>query len=354
MSKRVTAQDVAEKAGVSPTTVSFVLNGVHEMRIAEDTRNRVLQVAKELDYHPNSSAQKMARGRTNVIGLILRQDPEKAYADLFLPQVMQGVNSIARPAGYQILFSPLPPDDTGEEFSRLIQEKHVDGLIVSGPMDKDCELDTLSKNGANIILIGRLCNSSVPFVDINNQEAAGKVVSHLIEMGHRRIAFISNAPPIYASCRDRLAGYRQVLNQNGIKSDENLIFFADYTPESGYNAAQSMLSLNPLPTAVFVASDTVALGVVHALNERNIHIPQQMAVIGFDDIPISKFLNPPLSTVHSPAFSLGQSAASMLIQQLVEGRLLQEQVILHSRLIVRESSNKTYNHMIKEVIDREN
>ena len=108
MIKRVTAQDVAQAAGVSPTTVSFVLNNIEGMRISKETRNRVLEAAKELDYHPDSSAQKMARGKTSVIGLILRQNPEKAYADLFLPDVMQGISSVIRENGYQMLFIPLP------------------------------------------------------------------------------------------------------------------------------------------------------------------------------------------------------------------------------------------------------
>lgn len=341
MNKRITAQDVAEKAGVSPTTVSFVLNNVEGMRITDETRRKVLQAAEELDYHPNSSAQKMARGRTDVIGLILRQDPEKAYADLFLPSVMQGVNSIVRPGGYQILFIPLPPEDTGRDFTRLIQERHVDGLIISGPTDNDLELNDLYQKNAKIVLIGKLHGSNVPYVDIDNKEAAAKAVEHLISLGHQRIAFISNAPLIYASSRDRLEGYRSALNKNNLDADEKKVFFADYTPESGYEATKLLLTQNVHPTAIFVASDTVALGVLHALNEENIQIPEEMAVIGFDDIPISKFLNPPLSTVHSPAYSLGQAAASMLIQQLNEGTPLQDQVILHTRLIVRESSKKS-------------
>lgn len=338
MNKRVTVQDVAERAGVSTTTVSFVLNDVQGTRITQLTRERVLQAAQALDYHPNSSAQKMARGKTDVIGFILRQDPEKAYADLFLPQVMQGVNSIARPAGYQMLFIPLPPEDAGKDFSRLIQERHVDGLIVSGPTDDDRELEILCRQGANIILIGQLKDSSIPFVDIDNHKAAEKAVNHLVETGRRRIAFISNAPLYYSASRERLKGYQSALNQNQIDPDDTLVFLADYTPESGYAAAQKLLSVTPLPTAIFVASDTVALGVMHALSERNLRVPEDIALIGFDDIPISKFLNPALSTIHSPAYSLGQAAASMLVQQLGDGNPLQDQVILHTRLIVRESS----------------
>lgn len=338
MTKRITAQDVAEKAGVSNTTVSFVLNHVMGPRISEETRERVLKVASELNYHPNASAQKMARGRTNVIGLILRQDPEKAYADLFLPSVMQGVSSIARPSGYQILFIPLPPDASGHEFNQLIQERHVDGLIVSGPTDEDTELEGLCSDGGNVVLIGRLLGSKVPFVDINNVEAAAKAVNHLTDQGHKRIGFISNASLKYSSSRERESGYRMVLNQRGIDFDSSIAKYGDFTPESGYQAMKEILDGSDPPSAVFVGSDTVAIGVIHALHENHIRIPNDMAVVGFDDIPISKFLNPPLSTVHSPAYSLGQAAASMLIQQLAEGTPVQDEVILHTRLVIRVSS----------------
>jgi LacI family transcriptional regulator len=339
MAKRITAQNVAEKAGVSITTVSFVLNNVIGPKISEETRERVLNAARELDYHPNASAQKMARGRTNVIGLILRQDPEKAYADLFLPSVMQGVSSIARPSGYQILFIPLPPDASGREFNQLIQERHVDGLIVSGPTDDDTELEGLCGDGGNVVLIGKLLGSRVPFVDINNVEAAAKAVNHLANLGHKRIGFISNAPLKYYSSRERESGYRMALNQNEIDFDSSIVKYGDFTPESGYQAIQEILNISDRPTAVFVASDTVAIGAIHALHENQLKIPEDMAVVGFDDIPISKFLNPPLSTVHSPAYSLGQAAASMLIQQLTEGTPIQEEVILHTQLVIRESSD---------------
>lgn len=340
MIKRVTAQDVAERAGVSSTTVSFVMNKVQGMRIMDETRQRVLKAAQELNFHPNSSAQKTARGRTNVIGLVLRQDPEKAYSDLFLPQVMQGINSVTKPAGYQILFTPLPPEDGDKDFHRLIQERHVDGLIVSGPTEDDLELNELFENGAKIVLMGNLRNSKVPLVDIDNQKAAEKAVTHLVDLGHKRVAFISNAPLNYSSSRDRLEGYKDTLINKQISFDENLVFIADRTPESGAKAMKLLLSLEELPTAVFIASDTVALGCMHVLHENKINIPDEMAVIGFDDIPLSEFLNPPLSTIHLPAYSLGQTAASMLIQQITEELPQQNQVMLQTRLVIRESSGK--------------
>ncbi len=340
MKKNSTVLDVANKAGVSPTTVSFVLNKVDRMRIPDQTRQRVLQAAEELNYHPNSSAQKMARGKTNVIGLVIRQNPEKAYADLFLPQVMQGINSVTRRAGYNILLIPLPPEEDGGEFSRLIRERHVDGLLISGPTEDDLELNNLFKEGAKIVLIGALKDSVIPMVDIDNRKAAYEAVTHLLDFNHKQIAFISNAPFNYLSSQDRLAGYKEALESRGILINEEFIFMADRTPESGYLAMKSLLSQNKIPSAVFIASDTVALGALHALHEANIKIPDDMAVIGFDDIPLSEFINPPLSTVHLPAYSLGQASASLLIQQLTEQIPQREQIFLKTRLVIRSTSGK--------------
>lgn len=343
MIKRVTAQDVATAAGVSPTTVSFVLNNVEGMRISKETRDRVLEAAKSLNYHPDSSAQKMARGKTSVIGLVLRQNPEKAYADLFLPDVMHGISSVARENGYQLLFIPLPPEEKDKTYSKLINERHVDGLIVSGPTEDDQDLTNAYNNGAKIVLMSKVPGSNIPYIDIDNQKGAENAVNHLVRLGHKHIAAISNAPLNYSSSKDRIAGYKNVLRKNNLPVDEELILTGDYTPESGYEAMQTLLKRNPLPTAVFIASDTVALGALNALYENNISVPDDIAIVGFDDIALAQYVIPPLTTVHLPAYSIGLGAASMIIQQLNNDFKESREIILQTRLIVRESSGKRIN-----------
>lgn len=338
MIKRVTAQDVANAAGVSPTTVSFVLNHIEGMRISKDTRNRVLEAAKTLNYHPNSSAQKMARGKTSVIGLILRQNPEKAYADLFLPDVMQGISSVIRENGYQMLFIPLPPEDNNKSYTKLINERHVDGLIVSGPTEDDYELVDVFNQGAKIVMMGKIRGSNIPFIDIDNQKSAETAVSHLVSLGHERIAIITNAPLGYDSSNDRFKGYKKILAKNKLPFDEKLVFYGDRTPESGYFAMKSLLCLDPLPSAVFIASDTVALGALNILFEKGINVPDDLAIVGFDDIALARYVIPPLTTVHLPAYSLGLGAASMLIQQINNNYVEGKEIFLQTRLIVRQSS----------------
>ena len=343
MIKRVTAQDVAKAAGVSPTTVSFVLNNVEGMRISAETCKRVLEAAKSLNYHPDSSAQKMARGKTSVIGLILRQNPEKAYADLFLPDVMQGISSVIRENDYQMMFIPLPPEEKDKTYLKLINERHVDGLIVSGPTEDDEDLIEAFNDGAKIVLMSKVSGSNIPFIDIDNQKSAAIAVEHLIGLGHKRIAVISNAPSNYSSGKERVAGYKNVLRKHNLPIDEDMILYGDRTPESGYLAMKVLLKRNPLPTAVFIASDTVALGALNALYENNIRVPDDIAIVGFDDIALAQYVNPPLTTVHLPAYSIGLGAASMLIQQLNNNFKESREIILPTRLVVRKSSGKKIN-----------
>jgi LacI family transcriptional regulator len=340
MIKRITAQDVAKAAGVSPTTVSFVLNNIEGMRISKETRDRVLEVAKSLNYHPDSSAQKMARGKTSVIGLVLRQNPEKAYADLFIQDVMQGISSVIRENGYQLLFIPLPPEDKESSYSKLINERHVDGLIVSGPTEDDYELVDAFREGAKIVLMGKIRGSNIPFIDIDNIKGAEIATSHLVSLGHKDIAIITNAPDNYDSSKDRFEGYRQVLKKNKITLNDEWVFWGDRTPESGYEAMSKLLSRKPLPSAVFIASDTVALGALNACYEKNIRVPDDLAIVGFDDIALSRYVIPPLTTVHLPAYSLGLGAASMLIQQLNDEFIESNEIILQTKLVIRESSGK--------------
>jgi DNA-binding LacI/PurR family transcriptional regulator len=343
MIKRITAQDVAKAAGVSPTTVSFVLNNIEGMRISKETRDRVLEAAKSLNYHPDSSAQKMARGKTSVIGLILRQNPEKAYADLFVQEVMQGISSAIRENGYQMLFIPLPPEDKENNYSKLINERHVDGLIVSGPTEDDYELVNAFNEGAKIVLMGKIRGSNIPFVDIDNVKSAETAVEHLVSLGHERIAMITNAPLNYDSSKDRFKGYKNILAKNNLPFMDELVFCADRTPESGYYAMKKLIEIKPLPTAVFIASDTVALGSLNALYEKGINVPNDLAIVGFDDIALARYVIPPLTTIHLPAYSLGLGAASMLIQQLKNDFVESNEIFLQTRLIIRESSGKNIN-----------
>jgi len=337
MAKRATAQDVADLAGVSRTTVSFVLNDVPGMRISEETRQAVLKAATQLNYHPDATARRMVSGQTMVIGFVMRQSPEQAFADLFLPQVLNGLNQAASDEGYHILLQPISPDDNSGAYIRLLRERHVDGIVLSGPRSDDQELLKIHAEGAPIVLLGRLPGKDIPFVDVDNIGGAHLATQHLAKLGHRRIAMITNAPPEYTASTARLTGYRQTLEEASIAFDESLVRYGNFTPQSGSLAMNELLSLDPLPTAVFVASDTVALGAIQSIRNHKLRIPDDISVIGFDDISPAEFLDPPLATVRLPAYGLGWGAANMLIRLIANEEVKNRRVFLETHLIVRES-----------------
>ena len=336
MTKRTTAQDVADLAGVSRTTVSFVLNNVYGMRIGEDTRQRVFDAARQLDYHPDATARRMVKGRTSIIGFVLRQTPDQAFADRFIPQVLYGLSEAASAQGYHVLIEPSPPDD-GNSYLRLIRERHVDGIVMSGPRFDDVELLHAHTEGSPVVLMGQLPNTDLPFVDVDNVSGAKKATQHLINLGHRRIAFISNAKPAYTASAERLNGYRQALAAADITFDESLVGYGDFTAASGEAAMSNLLQLKVGPTAVFVASDTVAIGALKAIRSAGLNVPQDIALVGFDDAPLSEFIEPPLTTVRLPAYGLGWGAANLLIRLINRDVIRQPAVLLETELIVRKS-----------------
>ncbi|MBN2550204.1 MAG: LacI family DNA-binding transcriptional regulator [Anaerolineales bacterium] len=343
MPKKVTAAEVAEVAGVSRTTVSFVLNNVPGMRISEETRTRVIEAAHKLGYHPDATARRMVSGKTSVIGFVLRQSPDQVFADHFLPQVLSGLSQYASSEGYYTLFAPIPLDDNSDGYTRLVRERHVDGIVLSGPRSDDEELPKIHAEGAHIVLVGQLPSLDIPSIDVDNVGGAKQAIQHLLSLGHRRIAMITNAPLAYTASADRRAGYRQALEEAGLAYDANLVRMGDFTPQSGYRAMSELLALRPLPEAVFVASDTVALGAMQAIRQTDLRIPQDLALIGFDDIPLDEYVDPPLTTIHLPAFGLGWGAAEMLIRLISGEEIRTRQVYLDTELVVRDSCGANQN-----------
>jgi LacI family transcriptional regulator len=279
----------------------------------------------------------MVTGRTRVLGFVLRQSPEQAFADLFLPQVLNGLSQAAARQGYQVLFEPIPPDQPNTMYARLVNERHVDGIILSGPRFDDEDLLRLHREGAALVLIGRLPDVEVPYVDVDNVGGARMAAEYLIRKGHRHIGLITNAPLSYTASVERLSGYRQALEAAGLSFDETLVRYGNFTPQSGYQAMTDLLQVRPLPTAVFVASDTVALGALQAIRHAGLQIPADISLIGFDDIPLAGFLDPPLTTVHLPAFNLGWEAAEMLLQRLQTEEASPSYRLLATHLVERES-----------------
>ena len=335
--KRTTSRDVAKLARVSRTTVSFILNNVPGVSISAATRKRVLDAAKKLNYSPNVAGKKLVSGKSYTIGLVLCQSPEQIFTDAFLPQVILGVEQAAMQQGFHVLLKPVDPNDTGG-YARLITENHVDGILLSGPRQDDGALMRLHEQRVPIMLMGQLPETDIPFVDINATAGAELAVSHLIERGHRCIGMITNAPFDYTSAQQRREGYVKALKKAKLPVKRTLIKAGNYTPASGYEAMKALLQVVPELTAVFIASDVVAMGAILAIKEAGLRIPKDIAVVGFDDIPLAEYYDPPLSTIHLPAFGLGWAGGERLIR-LIQGEGLSDaSLLLESTLIARQSS----------------
>lgn len=335
--RRTTSRDVARLAQVSRTTVSFILNNVPGVSISAATRKRVLDAARELNYSPNVAGKKLVSGKSYTIGLVLCQSPAQIFTDAFLPQVILGVEQAAMQQGFHVLLKPVDPNDSGG-YARLISENHVDGIFLSGPRQDDAALMDLHRRRVPIMLMGQLPDTDIPFVDVNATSGAKLAVTHLIEGGHAHIGMITNAPLDYTSAQQRREGYVKALVEAALPVNQALIKAGNYTPASGFEAMKSLRQEDPRLTAVFVASDVVALGAILAIKEAGLRIPDDIAVVGFDDIPLAEYYDPPLTTVRLPAFGLGWAGGERLIR-LIQGEGLNDvSLLLESTLITRKSS----------------
>jgi DNA-binding LacI/PurR family transcriptional regulator len=330
---RPTSADVARLAGVSRTTVSFVLNGRTDITISPSTRERVLRASDALGYHTNALAAQLARGASLTIGLTLLQDPAQVASDALLPQTVQGISDAARESDYEVLVESLPPGTGG--YRRLLQSRRVDGLIVSGPVEDSTELEQLQAEGSPIVLQGHIAGAHIPSVDVDNAAGASSAVAHLIEKGHRRIAMITNAPLRYTSAAERLTSYQRTLAEAGIPFDRTLVAEGAFEAQTGYAAMTQLLELTSF-TAVFVASDVLALGAMGAARAKGLRIPTDLSIVGFDDIPLAEHFDPPLTTVRLPAYELGKVAGSVLLDLIRNGRT-EERTILKTALKIRRS-----------------
>jgi LacI family transcriptional regulator len=334
---RVTSQEVARRAGVSRTTVSLVLNDVPGVKISPETRQRVLKAAYELNYVPDAAAQALASRRARIVGLILIRHPRQISTDAFLTQTLNGLIETIRQDGMRLLIDIVEPQHQKKAYLQLIRAKRIDGIILSGPRYDDEALNALQEIDFPTVLLGQLPGSKIPSVDVDNRAAAYTAVAHLIKLGHSQIACITNAPVTYTAASDRLDGYRKAIEDHGIAFDLALVRYGDFDIDSGYRQMRSLIESRLPFSAVFVSSDTLAYGATAAIRENGLRIPEDIALVGFDDLPFSHYSDPPLTTVHLPAVELARRSAEILLQLLQQGDDEKQQIILDTQLVVRQS-----------------
>lgn len=337
MPKRLTSADVAIEAGVSRTTVSFVMNDRTDVQIPDETRRRVLSAAERLGYHPNAPARQLAGGLSHIIALVKRQTAEQVAGDAVLPETLRGLAAAARSGGSRVMVELLAPDESDSTYASLLRAQHADGLIISGPRTDDPSLIDLLRDDFPIVLQGHLPGLPVCSVDVDNIAGARGAVEHLLSLGHRRIACITNASLVHTAAQERLQGYREALEAADVPFRAELVAEAAFDAPSGHAAMAELLGRGVEFDAAFVASDVVALGAIGALREIGRRVPNEVSVVGFDDIPLSAYFDPPLTTVRLPAYELGRAAGRALLD-LIAGQAIPGRTLLPTELIVRAST----------------
>ncbi len=318
--KAVTSYDVARRARVSRATVSFVLNEVSDAKISARTRTRVLKAAQDLGYFPDAAGKALARRKTENIALVYTQSYHHLACHSIIPRLIDGLMEVVHENKLRLMIDSVEEGTSGTNLLALARANHIDGLIMLEPRTGDRQLLALARDRFPVVLIGSLPGVELCSIDIDNREAARLVVEHLISLGHRRIGCITNAPLEFTAAAARLAGYQAALKDHGIPLTSSLVRFGGFSPESGRSAMKSMLGHRSMPTAVFVASDEVALGALRAIVEAGLRVPRDISLFGFDNIVESLYASPPLSTVSFPVEEHGRRSAQMLFE-LMNGRI---------------------------------
>jgi LacI family transcriptional regulator len=328
------AIDVAKKAGVSRTTVSFVLNNTPGKIISEATRQKVLRAAEELEYIPNETARNLAMTRHHSIGLFICHT-HSVFSDAYIISLIEGMSKILNKHRFQLILQPLKL--TQSDYLSLAKQDNVDGVILLNTHDNDEGLTEIVQSGFPLVVIGSLSNRNILQVDIENYSAARAVTQYLISLGHKKIGMIAHAAQVYYASRERIRGYKETLRDTGLEYRDEWVKIGDFSEESGYKTMAEILSLPDRPSAVFTGNDMIAYGAVKAIKDSGMDIPEDMSIAGFDDDFLSRYLNPPLTTMSLPAASLGAESARQLISKITGREIPEKQIILSPHLTVRQS-----------------
>ena len=328
----ITIRDVAAAAGVSVATVSRVANGsTNAYPVRPKTRERVLEAIATLGYRPNDNARGLLLKRSGLIGLVVPDISNPYY-----PEVARGIEDVANEHGYKLMFCStdrLP--DRASAYIEALLLKRVDGLvIVGGGEEIRLSAPTVATYDTKVVFIGRP-STAFSTVRIDNVGAARDATEHLLGLGHRRVGFIS-AGTSSNTVVERRKGYREALEAHGIAFDNALVVDGDFTEAVGYAAAKQLLQLDDRPTAIFAANDRMALGAMAAISDLGLRVPEDVALVGFDDVPMSGYLRPALTTVSVSAHELGKKAMDILLAD-IEGRSTRRRVRVATQLIVRDS-----------------
>jgi len=329
---RPTIRDVARQAGVSHQTVSRVINS--SVDVLPETRAIVEAAIEELGYRPSAIARSMARGSTHTLAIISPNLTDYTFAS-----VIEGAEVEARQHNYFVLSSSALDLQAFQGLvDELVGHRRVDGLVVINPY-ADERYQHIPKNFPVVFVGSRSHDENVCSISLDDEKVAYEATQHLISLGHKRIALVTG--PMEEDCsQDRLEGFQRALNEAGISFDQSLVFEGDWSASSGSEALAEFVRKGNLPTAVFAQNDRMAMGVMRAARDANLKVPDQLSVIGVDDMPLSSYFDPPLTTMRQDMPLIGQEAVQMLLQILQKNKKEQCTIKLPAQLVIRQSTSK--------------
>lgn len=326
--------DVAKRAGVSIATVSRVLN--NNGNVNEATRAKINKAIKDLKYQPSRVAKRLRSKSisSNLLGILIPDIENPFYVD-----VLRGIEELAYENNYAIIMCNFGQDEKKEKlYLEILQSEAIDGLIVAPAHEDDPLLKKMVKDGLPVVCVDRgLKDANVDVVLVDNVTGSFNAVDYLIKSGYKRIAYIAGLQAIPSS-RLREKGYRKALELNGIAFDEDLVKFGNSKHESGVALCDELLKLPNPPDAIFTGNNLITLGALETIHKWKLNIPEDIAIIGFDDMQWSSSLNPPLTAVRQPAMEIGKRAVELLIQRIKDPERSCIQMTLNTELMKRSSS----------------
>jgi LacI family transcriptional regulator len=330
----LTLEDIAKQAGVSRSTVSRVVNNHPNVR--SSVRKRVREVIQNTGYQPNAAARTLASQRSWMLGLVLPRSVSSMFTDPYFPRLTQGIAQACNQFNYTLgLFLIGTEEDEEKIFPRVSRNGLLDGILVQSGQIGEHLIDHLVKTNIPLVVIGRPFHTTdVNYIDVDNVNSAYCAVCHLIRLGYKRVGTIAG-PANSTVGLDRKEGYQKALNEWGYNLDESLITEGDFTEAGGYSAMQKLLPARP--DAIFAASDIMAIGAMRAVRETGLSIPDDIAFVGFDDLPLATIPYPQLTTVRQPVLQFGFKSVEILIDRIVNGIRPAQHIMMNTELIIRDS-----------------
>jgi LacI family transcriptional regulator len=327
-----TIRDVARRAGVAPITVSRVIN--HSGYVSEKTRQRVEKAISELNYVPNALSQGLRFNKTNVIALVLSD-----VTNPFWTTVARGSEDASSEENYSVILCNTDEDVAKQDkYVQLLLRRQVDGFLLVPVSNTVDTIRFIQHQGVPLVILDRqLLGVSVDTVYADSEGGAYELTRHLVELGHRRIAILSGPETISTSIQ-RVAGYKRALKDAHLKVDSELISYGRFYQDSGYERTIKLLALSQRPTAMFAGNNFIAIGMMKAIYESDLRIPEDISVVGFDDLPSGLLVRPFLTVAAQPAYEMGYRATKLLLERITNsGKPSYEEIVLPTQLVIRQS-----------------